>query len=440
MFMRIESRGFSIDPAIERYTKPIIIKDAMMGTGKSTGIIKELNSKVKSDRQHDEPTLIVLPYLKEIKRYKDECPGMDFKVPSTDNGCTSKSEDLKRLLNLGENILCTHKLFELWDHDVASLIERGYYHIIIAEEVSCLKPLKTTATTIRELKTLKLIDIDPDTKRVVWEREREKLYKTSGEYDAAKEHQKVRMDCLCGSVYMYGKEDNSTPFMVWEVPYRFFQIARSYTILTYRFDSSELAAFFRTHDIKYKIENVDPKRQAGLIATAKELISIIDPPPTVQQLTKGRNSLSINWYKNACTKKNMESIRNSISNYLRRIPGVRAEDVIYTCPKEYSTAKGRAGKKHMAIPSYKNRHIPWTTKGTNDYRHCNTVVYIHNVFPNVNVQKYLNDKGANWNDNEYALSCLLQFLWRSCIRDGKPVRIMIVNTRMRKLFEDWLNI
>ena len=412
----------------------IVIKDAMMGTGKSFGVIESLNQKVKDGTQHKEPTLMVLPDLKEIIRFHDACPGMNFKEPSNENG--RKQEDLKRLLLKGENILSTHKLFELWDSEVAIFIELGGYHIIFDEEVNCLLPLKITSTTIKELKRLELISIEPETKRVQWNFD--KSDDENGEYNGAKEHQKVRQHCKTGSIYMYGDEVSNQPFIVWEVPYKFFQIARSYTILTYRFWSSELAAFFKTHDIEYKIELVDPERQTELKARAKDLITLINPPLKVQELTKGRNSLSMSWF-DKCSKNVMKSIRESIGNCLRRAHKVESENMIWTCPKEYSTAKGRAKKSHMAIPGYKSRHVAWTCKGTNDYRYCDTVVYLMNVYPNVNVQKYLNDKGGDWNADEYALSCMLQFIWRSCIRDGKPIELMIVNPRMRELFVNWLN-
>jgi len=428
---------------------PIIrIKDAIMGTGKSTDVINSLNRKVKEGKQYKEPTLMVLPYLKEIIRFKDACPGMKFeqtmtksewaKLEKPTRKCDSKSktEDLKLLLLDGANILCTHALFDRWDTEIAELIERGGYHVIIDEEVSCLSPLKITSTTIKELTRLELISIDPETKRVNWSFD--KSDDENGEYQGAREHQKVRQHCQSGSIYMYGDEGCNKPFIVWEVPFKFFQIARSYTILTYRFESSELAAFFKTHDIGYKIEHIQPERQAELKEGAKELVTIIDPPSKVKDLTKGRNSLSMTWF-NKCSNKDMKSIRESLGNSLRRAHKVNSENMIWTCPKEYSTAKGRAKNSYLAIPGYKSRHLAWTCKGTNDYRHCDTVVYLMNVYPNVNVQKYLNDKGGDWNQDEYALSCMLQFIWRSSIRDGKPIELMIVNPRMRELFVNWLH-
>jgi hypothetical protein len=43
------------------------------------------------------------------------------------------------------------------------------------------------------------------------------------------------------------------------------------------------------------------------------------------------------------------------------------------------------------------------------------------------------------NDEEYALSELVQWVWRSAIRDGKEINLYIPSSRMRRLLTDWLN-
>ena len=43
-------------------------------------------------------------------------------------------------------------------------------------------------------------------------------------------------------------------------------------------------------------------------------------------------------------------------------------------------------------------------------------------------------------DEQFALSEFLQWLWRSRIRDGLPIKVCILPKRMRKLFQDWLEL
>lgn len=55
------------------------------------------------------------------------------------------------------------------------------------------------------------------------------------------------------------------------------------------------------------------------------------------------------------------------------------------------------------------------------------------------LKQFFVSKGIHSDDTEYALSEMLQFLFRSAVRDGKRVDIYIPSKRMRDILEDWLN-
>lgn len=67
------------------------------------------------------------------------------------------------------------------------------------------------------------------------------------------------------------------------------------------------------------------------------------------------------------------------------------------------------------------------------------VEYLLNVFPNPLFKNYLENDNFQFNEDDYALSALLQWIWRSAIRNGKKVTIYIPAPRMRQLLTDWLN-
>ena len=48
------------------------------------------------------------------------------------------------------------------------------------------------------------------------------------------------------------------------------------------------------------------------------------------------------------------------------------------------------------------------------------------------------DKGVNIDEDEWALSELIQWLFRSCIREQKDINIYIPSKRMRSLLIKWL--
>jgi hypothetical protein len=135
----------------------------------------------------------------------------------------------------------------------------------------------------------------------------------------------------------------------------------------------------------------------------------------------------------------MQNIRFAVGDTVRRTHEVDKEKLMWTCPKTYSEARGRKGKSHMVLRGYAGQHVPWNCKGTNDYAGRDTVVYLMNVFQHPGIMRHLKANNIAFDEDGYALSSLLQFIWRSAIRKGKPIRVMIPNPRMRNLFKDWLD-
>ena len=92
----------------------------------------------------------------------------------------------------------------------------------------------------------------------------------------------------------------------------------------------------------------------------------------------------------------------------------------------------------MAGGGYKKGFLACNSKGTNQYRNKTALAYLLNIYPNTRQKTYLYSKGIAFNDDFYALSEMLQWIWRSAIRDGKPVQLYVPSLRMRTLLKDWL--
>ena len=52
--------------------------------------------------------------------------------------------------------------------------------------------------------------------------------------------------------------------------------------------------------------------------------------------------------------------------------------------------------------------------------------------------KLLAQKESNMDQTLYALSEMVQFIWRSRIREGKEIVLYIPSKRMRELLKEWL--
>ena len=65
-------------------------------------------------------------------------------------------------------------------------------------------------------------------------------------------------------------------------------------------------------------------------------------------------------------------------------------------------------------------------------------MYIANLFMNVNEKKFYQMHGIEVDEDIYALSIMVQWIWRSAIRDGEKVNLYIPSKRMRTLLINWI--
>lgn len=107
---------------------------------------------------------------------------------------------------------------------------------------------------------------------------------------------------------------------------------------------------------------------------------------------------------------------------------------VFDCAKNsFSNSRGHISEKN---------YIPINSRATNEYKNANILIYLVNRFINPNFYNFIKNycpSGKDFDENLYALNELLQWIWRSSIRDNKPVCIYIPSERMLNLLIDWLN-
>ena len=57
---------------------------------------------------------------------------------------------------------------------------------------------------------------------------------------------------------------------------------------------------------------------------------------------------------------------------------------------------------------------------------------------NVNEKKFYQKHGIEVDEDIYALSIMVQWIWRSAIRDGNKVNLYIPSKRMRTILIKWI--
>jgi hypothetical protein len=88
---------------------------------------------------------------------------------------------------------------------------------------------------------------------------------------------------------------------------------------------------------------------------------------------------------------------------------------------------------------YTNNFLSLGTKGTNLYAGTSVLAYTANIFMNPYIVRFLRTKNITVSEESFALGEMVQWIYRSQIRNGKPITVYIPSKRMRELLIDWLN-
>ena len=136
--------------------------------------------------------------------------------------------------------------------------------------------------------------------------------------------------------------------------------------------------------------------------------------------------------------------------------------ILWTCPKQYY--EKLKGKGYICVRrlNQEERQLSETeqekikkklscflssnAKATNDYKDRSVLAYCVNMFLNPYIKKYFVKKNTKdgtqieVNEELFALSCMLQWIYRSQIRDGKSITVYIPSKRMCDLLRRWLNL
>ena len=121
----------------------------------------------------------------------------------------------------------------------------------------------------------------------------------------------------------------------------------------------------------------------------------------------------------------------NIIHVYHNIKNVKNNNILWTTFK--------SEKKKLSGKGYTKAFIPCNERATNDYKDKTCLAYCCNRYISPDYVNYLIERGAKINEDLYALSEMLQWVWRSAIREGNPIDIYIPSARMRNLLLKWLN-
>lgn len=400
------------------YNCDVRIVDEMMGRGKTSAAINFINSS-----NDDQKFLFITPYLTEIERIMKECPRKKFRQPYYLRG--RKLEGIKELINNGCNIISTHALFQKFDLEVIDLCRAKNYTLIMDEVTDVIEKYDISDADFKVLHE-NFADIDEDTGLLRW--------KASDDYHGKFAEEK-RL-CELNSLAYYGGS-----IMIWLFPIEAFNAFRHIYILTYMFKAQLQRYYYDYYHLPYQYIFVKGNSKDTYTFTEEkeitneeynyeQLIHILHD--TKLNLIGDRSTdLSKAWYERNQNNASIKQLKNNILNFFIHKRKSKTVDNIWTTFKDY--------KKLLSGKGYGRGFVPLNMRASNDYRHRTSIAYPVNRYINPCIKQFFSKHGVKVDEDAYALSEMLQFIWRSAIRDGKEIWIYVPSVRMRTLLEQWIS-
>lgn len=445
----MRKRGNHYKKGDDRISKIKVI-DSMCGKGKTSWAIQYIN-------EHPEKSFIyVTPLLNEVERIKSNT-ARKFVEPTFKG--KRKIDDFNTLLCNGVNIATTHATFSNSNIETIRLLQQSGYVLILDEVIDVLVPYNSIAEgnakirngDIKLLLEKNFIAID-EYGRVSW---------IGPSYD--------RDGYTYSEIERLAKRNNllliNNSLFLWEFPSDIFKAFDEVYVLTYLFEGSQLCPFFEYHSMDYSKMNVANyagtyrivpyQKDDADVDLYKKLITF--NTDEILNNYKKRGVLSSTWYKNNIQHKGTKEAKrlsNNLSNYFRNKCKAKVHQIMWTCPKEFKDKISKGGyirirkltpeegtlpdSEKKKLVSQLSCFVPCNARATNDFKDRDILAYCCNMFINPYVPDFFERKNVVFNEDAYALSSLIQWIWRSAIRDQKPIKLYIPALRMRTLFGDWL--
>lgn len=398
----------------------VTVVDSVMGTGKTEAAIRCMLTCAGMDRRF----LYITPYLDEVSRVADACRSMSFSVPS--DRYSSKSSDIRRLVHIGANVASTHALLKWFTPDMIQDIRDRHYWLFLDEDFEVVRVLGIRPGYFKLLCSAGIFSVEEDGK-VSWTAHDEDIDEPTGMED-------LKRMALQGGM-RFCRDTNT---VVWEFPVGILKAFEKIVILTYKFSGSDMRRYFDRHGIRYTLAGVRPgadgfefvseRAAPDWLCRIPELVTVVGsaafPDPDGSPMEDTR--FSKNWYEHA-NSDDIGKLRGEICEVFRKYGGRRRDRCLYTTFAGHSrlmqgTPWGEPGVSFVAC----------NMKATNRYIGKTVLAYCVNVFPNPDMDAVFGDRG-NADSDAYALASMMQWIWRSAIRNGKPVVVYVPSARMRCL-------
>ncbi|MEG3529140.1 hypothetical protein V4483_15550 [Bacillus paranthracis] len=417
---------------------PLQVKviDSIMGTGKTSWAIQYMNEAPLYQK-----FIYITPFLNEVNRVISSCRDRKFVQPEASKGKGSKLNNLKSLIVEGKDIVSTHALFQNMDNGLIELIKAQGYTLILDEVMNVIEQEKISKDDLQLLLSAQNKKSEP----LIIVHENGFVQWNDPDYKEG-QFTKIRNLAEANNLMIY---DNVA--MYWAFPVEAFKAFEEVYVLTYMFDGQIQRYYYDLFNVQYTYHSISNKNgRYELIpyvplhkenkAHLKELINIfystVRDKTDLNKVGEGRYAFSVSHLEKLVKDSHLKKlVKNNAYNFYRHKCGKNSNDVIWTT----FIGEKDAIKKAIAPKNLKRQFVEVTCRATNDYADKAACIYLANRFLNPILKRFFTGKGIEVNEDLFALSELLQWVFRSRVRKGEEIQLYIPSERMRILLEQYLN-
>ena len=394
-----------------------------MGSGKTQKTIKYIQEDKRNKRY-----LIVVPLLSEVGRYQNALS--HFKTPSLKTKL--KKDELLELLVMGENIIITHSLYQLLSDLHREAIHLQEYHLILDEDISPIELFHFNTSKDKAIFFEHFGYIGEDD-YLYWDYIKHPIHlhtKGSVFFD-------IMM--LCQNKSLRASKDRTTIYEEFNITN--FKAFESITILTYLFEGSLLQSYFQKFGMYYRTMYLNDEFLSDIDTSRDKIKTEIVPLINIcenhklNEIGASNFALSSTWYNNFAKAREttdiMKTLKKNVKNYFTNICEGTSDENMWTC-----FVKNRAQLKGAG---YSKGFISFNTRATNEHIGRKNLALLVNIFHNPLIIKYFKEAGIDVDSDRYALSIMLQWIFRSRIRQGKSINLYLPSSRMRNILEKYLS-
>ena len=405
----------------------IKVIDSPMGAGKTSYLIQMIK------RNTENKYMFITPFLDEVDRIITTCKENKFLQPTNKAKNGSKLESLKKLVSKGKNVVSTHALFSIADEELIKLIKSQGYILILDEVMDVVSSADIKKSDIEMLFNENKIKVEEPYNKVIWLDE-----KYDGKFN------NIKNMANNDSLYYVNKT-----LMVWSLPVSVFDCFEEVFISTYMFDAQIQKYYYDYFEMEYEYYHIEKNiNDYKIVKTisfdydnefkkkAKSLINIIDNEKLnaigdSYGTGKYKTALSKTWYYKNKDNDLIKTLKKNMTNFFRHYCEDKSELNMWTTFNDY--------KQLLKGKGYTKGFIPCNSRATNQYSHKKNCAYVINRYINPFCESFFTQRGITIDQDKYALSEMLQWIWRSAIRNNEPINVYIPSVRMRNLLVTFLS-